>query len=312
LKRQNPDVSKVVVKLNDSFSGEGNAILDLGLVLSQEDIQNLAKEGNHFQDNLIPEMIEKVWKSFETMKFQSKVEKWHSFKKKIPKMGWIAEEFLEGKFKKSPSGQACIEKNGEVSVIATHEQILGGDGKMSYLGCSFPANDGYRTIVQEYTRRVGECLANKGVIDHFGVDFVCVRDDEKNEWKVYCLEINLRKGGTTHPLMTLKLLTGGVYDMNTGMFISKGKSKFYMASDNVCHKELMNLVPEDISEIFALHELHYNHDTERGAVFHLMGAMSKHGKVGMTCIGDSPEDAKYIYDSTVKLLCEEASRYEGF
>ncbi len=152
-------------------------------------------------------------------------------RRKIPHMGVLAEEFLDGQFKTSPSGQACIDKNGVVGMLSTHEQILGGLDKMVYLGCTFPASEETRLTVQAYAKKIGECLANKGIIDHYGVDFIAVKNGDE-AWKVYCLEINLRHGGTTHPYMTMKLLTEGQYDEETGNFVSKGKCKYYVASGN--------------------------------------------------------------------------------
>jgi hypothetical protein len=37
-------------------------------------------------------------------------------------------------------------------------------------------------------------------------------------------------------------------------------------------------------------------------MFHLIGALSQYGKLGMVCIGDSIEKAKHIYRQTVDVL----------
>jgi len=37
-----------------------------------------------------------------------------------------------------------------------------------------------------------------------------------------------------------------------------------------------------------------------------MGALSKYGKIGVTSIGDSLEEAQQTYDSTVRFLMEQA------
>ena len=50
-------------------------------------------------------------------------------------------------------------------------------------------------------RKVGQRLMREGVLGRFAIDFVAVRDDQ-NRWHVYAIEINLRKGGTTHPFLT--------------------------------------------------------------------------------------------------------------
>jgi hypothetical protein len=104
-------------------------------------------------------------------------------------------------------------------------------------------------------------------------------------------------------MMTLKLLTDGDYDEEEGHFIStRGQRKYYVASDNVCGEDLKSYVPQDLMEIFGGHELHFNNETEKGCVFHLLGALSKYGKVGVTCIGDSLEEAQNIFDRTVEML----------
>jgi hypothetical protein len=64
---------------------------------------------------------------------------------------------------------------------------------------------------------------------------------------------------------------------------------------------LPGLLPHDIMEIFS-NEPHYSPETETGAVFHLLGTLSQYGKVGVTCIGDSEEQAAQIYKDTIALL----------
>ena len=51
----------------------------------------------------------------------------------------------------------------------------------------------------------------EGVLGRFAVDFVVVRD-ARGAWTPYAIELNLRKGGTTHPFLTLQFLTDGTYD----------------------------------------------------------------------------------------------------
>ena len=97
---------------------------------------------------------------------------------------------------------------GEVELLSTHDQLLGGPSGQSYLGCRFPADSGY---AQAITPRGGEdrrALAREGVLGRFAVDFVVVRDGD-GRWTPYAIELNLRKGGTTHPFLTLQFLTDG-------------------------------------------------------------------------------------------------------
>src|SRR5205823_3948557 len=95
----------------------------------------------------------------------------------------------------------------------THDQLLGGPSGQSYLGCTFPADSGYASLITREAAKVGQRLAKEGVIGRFALDFVVVRSNGK--WDPYAIEINLRKGGTTHPFLTLQFLTDGAYDPET-------------------------------------------------------------------------------------------------
>jgi hypothetical protein len=61
-------------------------------------------------------------------------------------------------------------------------------------------------------------------------------------------------------------------------------------------------------DILAVHQLHYNHRTESGVLFHLIGAVSEFGKLGVTALGNSPAEAAALYDRTLAVLTAE-TRY---
>ncbi len=288
-----PSLQRMVVKLNEGFSGEGNALLDL------RQIQNVAP------GSATPaQRIEAIAQSFPHLGFQAQNETWEKFSSRIPELGVIVEAFIEGESKRSPSVQGTITPNGEVQILSTHDQILGGPDGQIFLGCRFPADADYRVTLQELGLQIGRNLADKGALERFSIDFLAVRQDEK--WEIQAIEINLRKGGTTHPFMTLKFLTNGRYDLSTGLFYSQqGRSKYYIASDNLQKDCYQGLLPNDLMDIIAHHQLHFDTSTETGTVFHLMGCLSEFGKLGLTSIGDSPQQAEEIYNRVVKVLDEE-------
>ena len=126
-------------------------------------------------------------------------------------------------------------------------------------------------------------------MSRFGVDFLVWRASPAEEWKIAALEINLRMGGTTHPYLALQFLTGGQLDPATGLFLSpSGHTKYYRATDNLHGERYRGLLPEDLIEILTVNKLHYSHATERGVLFHLIGALSQFGKVGLTAIAQQP------------------------
>ncbi len=290
--QRQPDLKRIVVKLNEGFSGEGNAILDL--ISIQEYAPGKVAEA---------ETVAALRQQLEQMSFQGEGETWTTFSARIPELGAIVEAFVEGEIKRSPSVQGYIRPSGEVEIVSTHDQILGGVHGQVYEGCYFPADADYRCKLQEFGLKVGEVLAAKGAIERYGVDFITVQDPETKQWDIQAIEINLRKGGTTHPFMTLRLLTNGTFDYDTGKYFSQqNQEKYYIATDNLQKDQYRGLLPDDLMDIIAQERLHFDSSSRTGTVFHLMGALSEFGKLGLTSIGNSLAEAQAIYDRVEAVL----------
>ncbi len=291
LRRQQPGLRKAVIKLNDSFSGEGNAIFRYP---EQPDDKPLLR------------------KALRDLEFSVPWETHQNYFQKFTRMGGIVEAFIDAPFKTSPSAQLRTSPRGEVLPISTHDQILGGSSGQVYQGCSFPAHDDYRMAIQERSIRIGEVLTRHGVVSRFGVDFLAYRDTPEEPWRITALEINLRVVGTTHPFLALQFLTGGQLDPDTGMFMSlSGRAKYYMATDNLRASTYRGVCPEDLIDIVTDNGLHYSHRTESGVLFHLIGALSEYGKLGLTVIASSPEEVQDVYGRTLEVLARETSIGHG-
>lgn len=285
LRERDPDIRRAVVKLNDGFSGEGNA-----LFLYEGAEERRAGDLRAWIRGRLP-----------ALRFEAPGESWERYHAKFREMRGVVEAFVEGAEKRSPSSQNRVNAVGEAMPISTHDQVLGGPSGQVFLGCTFPAADDYRLDVQEAGMRVAKVMARKGVIGRFATDFVSVR--EGDTWKHHAIEVNLRKGGTTHPFLTLRFLTDGAYNRENGLFYSQsGRPKYYYASDSVQSDAFKGLGPGDLVDIAMMHDLHYHVVTERGVVFHLIGALSEFGKLGMVCIGDNPQQAEFLYRKTRGVL----------
>lgn len=150
-------------------------------------------------------------------------------------------------------------------------------------------------------RKVAESLQEKGVLGRFSIDFLTLR--EQYTWKHFALEINLRKGGTTHPYLMLQFLTNGEYDQGSGIYTTaNGQPRFYYATDNLQNEKYRGLTPPDLLEIAIGNELHFDATLQEGVVFHLISALSQYGKLGLLCIGKTPEKTRNIYNRTVDVL----------
>ena len=290
LRRRKPAIRQVLVKLNEGVSGEGNALVDLAAVPEP----GTAGEGDAIRG------------AVEAMRFELADATFEGYVDKLAERGGVVEERIQGRDFKSPSVQLRATPLGDVELLSTHDQLLGGPSGQSYLGCIFPANTDYAPAITREAAKVGRRLAKEGVIGRFALDFVAVRN-EAGEWETYAIEINLRKGGTTHPFLTLQFLTDGTYDPETATFTApSGKRKFFVASDHVESPLYRGLTPDDLFDIVVRYRLHFDQSRQTGVVFHMMAALTESGAFGMTAVGDSPEEAREIYDRAVEILDREA------
>src|SRR5438128_5778088 len=289
MRARKPSIKQVMVKLNEGVSGEGNAVIDL---------TGLPAPGNSKEVAMLEERLR-------AMQFELEGVTYDSYMKNLEERKAVVEERIMGEEFRSPSVQLRITPLGKVELLSTQDQLLGGPSGQSYLGCVFPADNGYAALITREAAKVGRRLAKEGVIGRFALDFVVVRG-EHGKWEPYAIEINLRKGGTTHPFLTLQFLTDGTYDPDTGIFTApNGQQKFFVASDHVESPKYRTLTPDDLFDIVVRHNLHFNQTRQTGVVFHMMSALGELGRTGLTAVGNSHDDAKATYDRAVAVLDEE-------
>lgn len=288
LKTRKPELKKAVIKLNDGFSGEGNAILNFEAISDAQLEQWIQREMPKKLRFVDPDLTYPI------------------FIEKLGSMQGIVEAFVEGETKTSPSVQCRIEPSGEISIISTHDQVLGGESGQVYLGCTFPANNDYQQELCQMGVKIAEQLRDKGGLGRFGVDFMSVNTPKG--WQHYAIEINLRKGGTTHPYLMLQFLTDGHYLPEKRQYLMpNGQIRYYFATDNLKKEAYRGLTPQDLMDMIVFHGLHYDSVRQEGVFFHLMGALSEHGKLGITGIGATLERAHELYNKTVEVLDFETS-----
>ena len=286
-----PGIAQMLVKLNVGVSGEGNALVDLAAVPAPGSADERAA----------------VQAAVESMQFELPDATYAMYTDKLVERGGVIEERIQGTDFTSPSVQLRVTPLGELELLSTHDQLLGGASGQSYLGCVFPANPEYAPTITREAAKIGRRLAEEGVIGRFALDFVAVRD-QAGEWQASAIEINLRKGGTTHPFLTLQFLTDGTYDPETATFTApSGKHKFFVASDHVESPAYRGLTPDDLFDIVVRHGLHFDQSRQTGVVFHMLASLTEAGHLGMTAVGDTPEEARALYDRAIAVLDDEAA-----
>jgi hypothetical protein len=280
LKARKPGLARAVLKLEEGFSGEGNAVFDYRDIRPQDKIESRLET---------------------QLRFQAAGETLENYARQFAAMGGIVEEFLPG-VTASPSGQAYIGPLADLRPLSTHDQVLGGEDGQVFLGSTFPAHERYRRAVQEDTMRVGQVLRDRGARGRFAVDFV------EAGGRLPAIEINLRKGGTTHSMLALAMVSGGRYEPDGFTFVSpRGIPKAYYSTDNLSSPAYRRLTADDVVDTAVVNHLAYDPVTERGCIFHLFGALPDHGKLGVTCIGDSVSQAHAQYSELVRALDERAA-----
>jgi hypothetical protein len=291
LRKRNPTLRRAVLKLEEGFSGEGNAILDLPADVPGD----VATIRDHIARTVRPEAPGQSAEEFLAV---------------FARMGGIVEAWIEGEGKNSPSVQMRVTPSRTLEIISTHDQMLGGASGQVFLGSTFPARREYRARLVDAARKVGEILLQRGVQGRFAVDFVTVRDGDVH--RAHAIEINLRKGGTTLPFQMLQFLTAGSVDVKTGEFRTPlGEVRCYYATDNLQKPAYRALTPEDLVDILVHHQLQFDATRQQGVVFHLMGAVSMYGKLGLVSIAPTIEGAEAQYRRVEALLDAEAARVPG-
>src|SRR5215217_6083931 len=275
LRARRPRIAQVVVKLNEGVSGRGNAIVDLGGLPAPGTADELVRIGERVSAMAVEDTNLTV----------------DEYLRRLGEIGGIVEERITGSDVRSPSVQLNITPDGEAEIVSTHDQLLGGPSGQSYLGCCFPAEPRYARQITAIAQRVGDELARAGVIGRCAIDFVVARD-RRGTWRPYAIELNLRKGGTTHPFLTAELLTDG-------------DCGHYVATD---HLEVDGLSGESAIAMLAEHGLSFDPKRRAGVVLHMLGAGPALGRIGATALAPTATEARALYDRSAELLSGAARR----
>jgi hypothetical protein len=277
LRRDDQELTGAVVKLDDSGAGDGNAVIDLA---------GLPAPGSRDEPAAIRRRLFALSGEYVTA---------------LGVDGGVVEAWIEGEDYCSPSVQLTVTPAGEVVVLSTHDQILGGLSQQVYEGCRFPADEAYAAQLAEHGYRIGKYLAGVGVVGRFAVDFATVRG--RRGWTSYALEINLRKGGTTHPFGLVRRLVGGSYDAETGAFVdSRGQRRYYVSTDNRVDPRWRAVAPEDVIERVRAAGLAWDPERRTGVVLHILECLPIDGRFGYTAIAPSRAEADELYAAVPRVM----------
>jgi hypothetical protein len=278
LKSEQPWLGRAVVKLDDSVGGVGNAVFRYSGCPGPPRLHDWVKRVLETRLELAMPIIDRR-RLFD----------------RISQSGCVVESYVENATS-SPSVQCLIRPDGDVVVFSTHEQQLTGSLGQHFSGCSLPASN--PATIHYDGKLIGEALRREGVIGWFGVDFLMIKDDPGVDH--YALEINLRNVGTLHHLITLQGLTGGRYHPGSGRFVTAdGQTRFYFGSDSVVLSDAIGLQGSDLLAYATSQAWTYSTSTQAGVVLHMIDAVKPYGRLGLTCIGDSPSQTHSLYNDAL-------------
>ena len=279
------DGGRAIVKLDRGVSGLGNALVD---------VRRACDDGA-------------LAGAMELEDTEASVE---NYLAALADQGGIVEGLIEGDDLRSPSAQLRISPSGQVDILSTHDQVLGGPNGQTYFGCRFPADPEYAPQIAAEALTVGRRLAREGVIGRCAVDFVTVRTEAG--WESSAIEINLRCGGTTHPFMAISTLTDGVYDPLAAEFRTRlGDVKHYVATDHLDSPAYQALTPDDLLDVVSERALGWDAERETGVALHMVSALAVAGRIGLTAVGDTPTDASALYRELKQTLDGLAAKAAG-
>jgi PGM1 C-terminal domain len=283
LRAEDPSLAAVVVKLDNSVAGDGNQVIALR-----------EPDGSPSSPGRLAERV-------------AAMPSWYVEELRL---GAAVEAYVTGETWASPSVQVEITPEGEAVVLATHEQLLGGDNGQVYLGCRFPARLDYAARLTRYGRRVGRALAARGALGMLSIDFVATRD-RGQPWRLYALEVNLRRGGTTVPVVVLSSLLPGSYDRHGRWRLPDGSTRCYRATDNLVDPRWLGLPPARVIAGVRSAGLAFDRRTGVGVVLHMLSGIAIDGRFGVTAIGRSPEEAEQRFAAVQPVVDREYDAWAG-
>ena len=93
----------------------------------------------------------------------------------------------------------------------------------------------------------------------------------------------------------------------TALFTApSGREKHLIATDHLESDVLRGLTIDDLFDVAVRNRLHFDQARQTGTIFHMMSALTQLGRVGLTAVGDTPEQADVIFRRAERVLVEEA------
>ena len=262
----------IVIKHDDSGAGDGNAVIDLGPMAVAPDPRGWLRE----QIEALPD-----WYRDDLAR------------------GGIVEERIAGDRFTSPSAQVDIRPDGRVIVLATHEQVLGGESGQVYLGCRFPADPVYARCWRSTpppSGRSSRVQARSGGSRSTSwprpttAQGSGASTPSRSTSGRAARRTRMPRCATSRPAATTPAPVAG-----SPRTADRAATARQTTSSSPAW---LGLSPAAVIGVVADSGLQFDPETGTGVVLHMLSGLAIDGRFGLTAIGETPEDATRMHEAT--------------
>ena len=208
-----------IVKLNEGVAGRGNALVDLREPAGARRARRAGRAA--------PARAS-------AMAFEHPDTALDAYLAQLAQDGGIVEERVAGAESAARACSCGSRRSARSSCSRRTTSCWAARAARRYLGCRFPADFGYARAITREAAKIGAAARRRRACSAASRSTSSSCADAAARWTPYAIELNLRKGGTTHPFLTLQFLTDGRYDPATALFTApSGREKHLVATDHL-------------------------------------------------------------------------------
>jgi PGM1 C-terminal domain len=119
--------------------------------------------------------------------------------------------------------------------------------------------------------------------------------DRGQPWRLYAVEVNLRQGGTTAPIIVLSSLLPGSHDDYGRWRLPDRSARYYCATDHLGDPRWTGLPPGRVIAAVRSAGLEFDRRTGTGVVLHMLSGIAIDGGFGITAVGGSADQARHLF-----------------
>jgi hypothetical protein len=231
----------------------------------------------------------------------------------------------------SPSTSLYIEPDGTVNILNTHDQIF--SSPFLYAGANFPSAAPC-DLLHAAAKAIGKTCFQEKILGYVGVDFVVYFDMDKDELRLWAVDLNLRMSQSQASFMLYNFLMQGQYHSSerprTGLPKDKEEQanrirytvtvdgegegagsveeeRCYTVVNYIYQPNLATLQFSSFFNMCRLKGVAFDLRAKEGVAFMMMDSLAS-GTLGMQCVGRDQASSLQGMEQALSFLQEEIGR----